>query len=76
MAFLCMIMIIISYGRVEELVYYAGLKEQYETLIHHFVQVNVIANTHPFLHWYFGYAWIIDVFDGYVKLTSLLSIPA
>ncbi|KAG0626001.1 hypothetical protein M758_2G095100 [Ceratodon purpureus] len=27
-----------SYGRVEELVYYAGLKEQYETLIHHFVQ--------------------------------------
>lgn len=27
-----------SYGRVEELVYYAGLKEQYETLLHHFVQ--------------------------------------
>lgn len=28
-----------SYGRVEELVYFAGLKEQYETLIHHYVQV-------------------------------------
>lgn len=27
-----------SYGRVEELVYYAGLKEQYETLIHHYVE--------------------------------------
>lgn len=35
--FLCMT--VYSYGRVEELVYYAGLKEQYETLIHHFVQV-------------------------------------
>lgn len=33
----------ISYGRVEELVYYAGLKEQYETLIHHFVQVVVFT---------------------------------
>ena len=28
-----------SYGRVEELVYFAGLKEQYETLVHHYVQV-------------------------------------
>jgi hypothetical protein len=27
-----------SYGRVEELVFFAGLKEQYETLIHHYVQ--------------------------------------
>ncbi len=31
-----------SYGRVEELVFFAGLKEQYETLIHHYVQVNHI----------------------------------
>ncbi|OAE21445.1 hypothetical protein AXG93_3506s1190 [Marchantia polymorpha subsp. ruderalis] len=27
-----------SYGRVDELVFFAGLKEQYETLLHHFVQ--------------------------------------
>jgi hypothetical protein len=27
---------------VEELVFFAGLKEQYETLIHHYVQVNHI----------------------------------
>jgi hypothetical protein len=45
-------MIIISYGRVEELVYYAGLKEQYETLIHHYVEVIVIANIHPSLYCY------------------------
>lgn len=34
-------MYVISYGRVDELVYYAGLKEQYETLIHHFVEVVI-----------------------------------
>ncbi|XP_072969864.1 vacuolar sorting protein 18 [Typha angustifolia] len=27
-----------SYGRVDELVYFAGLKEQYEIVIHHFIQ--------------------------------------
>ncbi|KAH7283931.1 hypothetical protein KP509_34G031500 [Ceratopteris richardii] len=27
-----------SYGRVEELIYFAGLKEQHETVIHHYIQ--------------------------------------
>lgn len=27
-----------SYGRVEELVYFAGLKEQYEIVVHHYIQ--------------------------------------
>lgn len=28
-----------SYGRVEELVYFASLKEQYEIVVHHYIQV-------------------------------------
>jgi hypothetical protein len=32
-------MLFCSYGRVEELVYFASLKEQYEIVIHHYVQV-------------------------------------
>lgn len=28
-----------SYGRVEELVYFASLKEQHEIVIHHYIQV-------------------------------------
>lgn len=29
-----------SYGRVDELVYFAGLKEQYEIVVHHYIQVR------------------------------------
>lgn len=32
-------MISCSYGRVEELVFFAGLKEQYEIVVHHYIQV-------------------------------------
>jgi hypothetical protein len=38
--FLCMI--VINYRWVEELVYYADWKEQYETLIHHYVAAQYI----------------------------------
>jgi hypothetical protein len=27
-----------SYGRVDELVYFAGLKEQHEIVVHHYIQ--------------------------------------
>lgn len=29
-----------SYGRVDELVFFAGLKEQYEIVVHHYIQVS------------------------------------
>lgn len=38
-------MISCSYGRVEELVFFAGLKEQYEIVVHHYIQV-------PYYHQY------------------------
>jgi hypothetical protein len=31
-----------SYGRVDELVFFAGLKKQYEIVVHHYIQVGVI----------------------------------
>jgi hypothetical protein len=34
-----------SYGRVDELVYFAGLKEQYEIVVHHYIQVGFIIRT-------------------------------
>ena len=34
--------IIMRYGQLERLVYYAGVMDQYGPLIHHFVQVIVI----------------------------------
>ncbi|BBN08408.1 vacuolar protein sorting-associated protein 18 [Marchantia polymorpha subsp. ruderalis] len=57
-----------SYGRVDELVFFAGLKEQYETLLHHFVQqgdakkalaVLRKPNVSPELQYKFGPALIM-----------------
>jgi hypothetical protein len=31
-----------SYGRVDELVFFADLKEQYEIVVHHYIQVGDI----------------------------------
>lgn len=33
-----------SYGRVEELVYFANLKEQYEIVVHHYIQVKGVIS--------------------------------
>ncbi|KAL3688498.1 hypothetical protein R1sor_014807 [Riccia sorocarpa] len=57
-----------SYGRVDELVYFAGLKEQYETLLHHYIQqgdakkalaVLRKPNVSPELQYKFGPALIM-----------------
>lgn len=37
-----------SYGRVDELVYFAGLKEQYEIVVHHYIQVSPFFLSFPF----------------------------
>ena len=37
----CMYMVHFSYGRVDELVFFAGLKEQHELVIHHYIQVQI-----------------------------------
>jgi hypothetical protein len=38
----CQSIFFCSYGRVDELVFFAGLKKQYEFVVHHYIQVGVI----------------------------------
>lgn len=57
-----------SYGRVDELVYFASLKEQHEIVVHHYIQVTF------FLHFVSPVCVCVWVVWGVFCLSDLISM--